>query len=79
MHLSAIGVNAFRTTNFRSRYAMRGAKFHGNTCRDTTTSILSIPADVKKNSIIILVVVQQIVVVHLHVSQLTDLFMAEYR
>ena len=29
-----IHVNAFSTTNFRSQSAMRGAEFHGNTCRD---------------------------------------------
>ena len=29
-------------TNFRSSAAMRGAKFHGNTCRDSTTRIRSI-------------------------------------
>ena len=39
-----IDVNAFRTTNFRSRSAMRGAEFHGNTRRDSTTRILSIYA-----------------------------------
>ena len=37
-----IDVNAFRTTNFRSRSAMRGAEFHGNTRRDSTTRIPSI-------------------------------------
>ena len=37
-----IQVNAFRTTNFRSSSAMRGAEFHGNTRRDSTTRILSI-------------------------------------
>ena len=31
---SAIGANAFRTTNCRSRSAMRGDEFHGNTRRD---------------------------------------------
>ena len=31
---SAIGANAFRTTNSQSRSAMRGAEFHGNTRRD---------------------------------------------
>ena len=36
---SPIGANAFRTTNFRSRFAMRGAEIHGNTCRDSTTRI----------------------------------------
>ena len=42
-NLSApIEVNAFRTTNFRSSSAMRGAEFHGNTRRDSTTRILSI-------------------------------------
>ena len=41
--LFAIGANAFRTTNFRSRSAMRGAEFHGNSGRDGTTRILSIP------------------------------------
>ena len=39
---SAIGVNAYRTTNFRSRFAMRGAEIHGNMRRDGTTRILSI-------------------------------------
>ena len=37
-----IDVNAFRTTNFRSRSAVRGAEFHGNTRRDSTTRIPSI-------------------------------------
>ena len=37
-----IDVNMFRTTNFWSRSAMRGAEFHGNTRRDSTTRILSI-------------------------------------
>ena len=37
-----IGVNAFRTTNFRSSSAMRGTKFHGNTYRDGPTRILII-------------------------------------
>ena len=37
-----IGVNAFRTTNIRSQSAMRGADFHGNTCRDGPTRIPSI-------------------------------------
>ena len=31
---SAIGANAFRTTNSQSRSAMRGAEFHGNSRRD---------------------------------------------
>ena len=31
---SAIGANAFRTTNCRSRSAMRGVEFHSNTRRD---------------------------------------------
>ena len=31
---SAIGANAFRTTNSQSRSAMRGAEFHGNTRRE---------------------------------------------
>ena len=31
---SAIGANAFRTTNCPSQSAMRGAEFHGNTGRD---------------------------------------------
>ena len=31
---SAIGANAFRTTNSQSQSAMRGAEFHGNTRRD---------------------------------------------
>ena len=39
---SAIGINANPVTNFRSGSAMRGAEFHGNTRRDTTTRILSI-------------------------------------
>ena len=39
---STIGINAFRTTNFRSSSAMRGAEFHGNTGRESTTRILSI-------------------------------------
>ena len=30
-----IDVNVFRTTNFRSRFAMRCAEFHGNTLRDS--------------------------------------------
>ena len=38
-----IDVNAFHTTNFRSRFAMRGAEFHGNSRRDSTTRIPSIP------------------------------------
>ena len=37
-----IDVNAFRTTNFRSRSAMHDAEFHGNSRRDSTTRILSI-------------------------------------
>ena len=37
-----IDVNAFRTTNFRSRFAMRGAEFHRNTRHDSTTRIPSI-------------------------------------
>ena len=37
-----IDVNAFRTTNFRSQFAMRGAEIHGNTHRDGATRILSI-------------------------------------
>ena len=41
--LFAIGANAFRTTNFQSRSAMRGAEFHENSGRDGTTRILSIP------------------------------------
>ena len=40
--LFATGANAFRTTNFRSRLAMRGVEFHGNTGPDSTTRILSI-------------------------------------
>ena len=36
---SAIGANAFRTTNSQSRSAMRGTEFHGNTRRDSTTRI----------------------------------------
>ena len=39
---SAIDINAFRTTNFRSSSAMRGAEIHGNTRRDGPTRILSI-------------------------------------
>ena len=38
-----IDVNAFRTTNFRSPSAMRGAEIHGNSGRDSTTRIRSIP------------------------------------
>ena len=37
-----IDVNAFRTTNFWSRSAMRSVKFHGNSRCDSTTHILSI-------------------------------------
>ena len=37
-----IGFNGKSATNFRSRSAMRGAEFHGNTRRDSTTRILSI-------------------------------------
>ena len=37
-----IVVNAFHTTNFRSRFAMRCAENHGNTCRDGPTHIPSI-------------------------------------
>ena len=37
-----IDVNAFRTTNFQSRFALRGAEFHGNNHRDSTTRIPSI-------------------------------------
>ena len=37
-----ISANAFRTTNFRSQFTMRGAEIHGNTCRDGTTRIHSI-------------------------------------
>ena len=37
-----IGINAFRTTKFRSLSAMRGTEFHWDTRRDTTTRILSI-------------------------------------
>ena len=44
--LFAIGTNAFRTTNFRSWSAMRGAEFHGNTRRDVPTRIRSIPTGV---------------------------------
>ena len=40
--LFATGANAFRTTNFRSRFAMRGAEIHGNTRRDSATRIPSI-------------------------------------
>ena len=39
---ASIDVNAFRTTNFRFSPAMRGSEFQGNTCRDSTTRILSI-------------------------------------
>ena len=39
-HLIPIGTNAFRTTNFRSRFAMRGAEIHGNTHRDSILSIV---------------------------------------
>ena len=39
---AAIPINAFRTTNFRSRSAMRGADFHGYSGRDGPTRILSI-------------------------------------
>ena len=41
-HSPPIEVNAFRTTNFRSRFAMRGAEIHGNTRRDGPTRILGI-------------------------------------
>ena len=37
-----IHVNAFRTTNFRSSSAMRGAEFQRNMHRDSITRILSI-------------------------------------
>ena len=37
-----IGFNGKSATNFRSRSAMRGAEFHGNSGRDGTTRILSI-------------------------------------
>ena len=37
-----IGFNAFRTTNFRSSSAMRGAEFHGNSRCDGLTRIPSI-------------------------------------
>ena len=40
--LSTIGINAKSVTNFRSRLAMHGAEFHGNTCRDGTTRKCSI-------------------------------------
>ena len=39
---SPIDVNTFRTTNFRSQSAMRGAEFHGNSPRDGPTRIRSI-------------------------------------
>ena len=39
---SAIGLNAFRTTNFQSSSAMRAAELHWNTRRDGPTHILSI-------------------------------------
>ena len=39
---AAIGFNAFRTTNFRSHFAMRGAEFHGDSGRDSTIRIPSI-------------------------------------
>ena len=41
---ASIDVNAFRTTNFRSPFAMRGAEIHGNSGRDSTTRIPSIQA-----------------------------------
>ena len=41
-----IDVNAFCTTNFRSRFAMLGAENHGNTRRDGPTRILCITVDV---------------------------------
>ena len=47
---SAIDVNAFRTTNFRSLPGMPGAKFHRNTRRESTTRILStIPWELSVN------------------------------
>ena len=39
---ATIHANAFRTTNFRSRSAMRGAEIHGNNRRDGATRIPSI-------------------------------------
>ena len=39
---SPIDVKAFHTTNFRSRSAMHGAEFHGNTRREGATRIRSI-------------------------------------
>ena len=47
---AAIDVNAFRTTNFRSQSAMRGAEFHGNSRPDSTTHILSIDKKNKKKN-----------------------------
>ena len=38
---SPINVSAFCTTNFQSRFAMRGAECHGNNRRDSTTRIPS--------------------------------------
>ena len=43
----ATGANAFRTTNFRFLSAMRGAEFHGNSGRDSTTRILSIQSETR--------------------------------
>ena len=44
--LFAIDVNAFRTTNFRSRSAMRGAEFHGNKHCDGPTRIRGIEVSI---------------------------------
>ena len=41
-HPAPIGLNAKSTTNYLSGSAMRHAKFHGNTRRDSTTRMLSI-------------------------------------
>ena len=41
-HPAPIGLNAKSATNFLSGSAMRHAKFHGNTRRDSTTCMLSI-------------------------------------
>ena len=44
----ATGANAFCTTNFRSRFAMRDAETHGNMRRDSTTLILRIALHIYK-------------------------------
>ena len=41
-HSAPIDLNAFHTTNFRSQFPMRGAEFHRNTRRGSTTCILSL-------------------------------------